>query len=710
MPARSRIFSELDEENGSTLDLHLQDIPPAKRHRTGLNSRFDRMIDAMNATNYSPPKSSSSLYKRSSSNSSYGLPVTPVDPYYGKLRSGVLGEDFSVLKIKISEERNENDQSDQFREPLPPWLCETFSTLHRGHPLRLLLPSSPSTPQTESMKFAGDQKIDHSSMTKEKNILHASPSPRLLHEEPLASSIATRTNGFRATSPRPQEQLSVTPLNVQNVPFLTPKPASSTSASTFPPSPRPLLFALSPRSHAKYIPSDFSILSAETRKTVQNHVHSPARPHFSFALQDISSTLFNHQCSTCILSPPSLPPQTCSDLFTTPGPVYCTSRPEDECQPSLDSPRQDTPPLDIDTDVLQFHWTPFDRKQPALITPTRIHNPVLMAQRNGTFPLSRFRDEFDPHYEGPTREEPRYYNPYPHSSGSPLDPQPARCERRHTITPHPSESGGLPTASSNNDYKISFVNSLHVRPMEELHPEAGSTSYEQLHIQRTPPETERPETPCPFRFRPPPLPLFVPASGKYKTQNPRYGELTMMPLSSEEEEAWQVRGCRSKEEQGSMEQEPEQTLWSSIPLPPNALPAFAPAPGIYISPLHGMNEQEPLREADIGKVKNRLLDALDQALPMVERGNPSNQRLSREKGAAKSRGVEIRPAEGNMKRVSSLRPPKSRTEDGIETAADDSDFGAEKELSQISTESIESWGDQASGLRSSAIATKLQVN
>ncbi|KAJ3800070.1 hypothetical protein GGU11DRAFT_806984, partial [Lentinula aff. detonsa] len=98
MPAKSLIFSELlaeEAENGTNLQQRDATIR-AKRRKIGLNSKFDRMVEAMNVTYRSPKKRQRT---RSSSVSSYGVPQTPVDAYDG-LQIGALGQDFSVIKMR----------------------------------------------------------------------------------------------------------------------------------------------------------------------------------------------------------------------------------------------------------------------------------------------------------------------------------------------------------------------------------------------------------------------------------------------------------------------------------------------------------------------------------------------------------------------------------------------------------------------------------
>lgn len=67
---------------------------------SGLNSRFDRMIEEMNATHRSPTKSGPRR-TRTVSSSSIGTsdpPRTPLDAYSG-LKEGRLGKDFALIKM-----------------------------------------------------------------------------------------------------------------------------------------------------------------------------------------------------------------------------------------------------------------------------------------------------------------------------------------------------------------------------------------------------------------------------------------------------------------------------------------------------------------------------------------------------------------------------------------------------------------------------------
>ncbi|KAJ7096334.1 hypothetical protein C8R44DRAFT_889652 [Mycena epipterygia] len=170
---RARLFSEfLDESimSAPTVSSVSQDAFAKRRKTSGLNSRFDRMVETMNITHRSPVKSARNRAGSTSSASASSVPRTPIDDYDEYHREGRLGPDFSVIKMGASSiPRNkwpkrrhagavpwDQDSSSDITEPPPPpvplpaWLASTFSTLAPKNPLRLLLPrrteSEPTSP------------------------------------------------------------------------------------------------------------------------------------------------------------------------------------------------------------------------------------------------------------------------------------------------------------------------------------------------------------------------------------------------------------------------------------------------------------------------------------------------------------------------------------------------------------------------------------
>ncbi|RPD78051.1 hypothetical protein L226DRAFT_610053 [Lentinus tigrinus ALCF2SS1-7] len=132
----------------------------AKRQRTdGMNSHYDRMIQTVNvlhATSTSAARPRRQRAASSSSTTTYDAPPTPVDASTAFDR-GALGEDFSVLKMdgpRSSVKGHDPFDRSAFDEDppaldvtnhLPPWLRNTITTLGSKHPLRLLLPTAPSS-------------------------------------------------------------------------------------------------------------------------------------------------------------------------------------------------------------------------------------------------------------------------------------------------------------------------------------------------------------------------------------------------------------------------------------------------------------------------------------------------------------------------------------------------------------------------------------
>lgn len=134
--------------------------PLIKRRKTttGLNSRFDRMIETVNILHTSPASSKSSrsggrLRAASSSSASaveFEMPRTPVDAY-SEPHGRRLGADFVVMKMRGRESSGDlgfsaNCGRYAHEEPsscnslsIPAWLSNTLSTLDTHHPLRRLM-------------------------------------------------------------------------------------------------------------------------------------------------------------------------------------------------------------------------------------------------------------------------------------------------------------------------------------------------------------------------------------------------------------------------------------------------------------------------------------------------------------------------------------------------------------------------------------------
>ncbi|KAJ3866564.1 hypothetical protein EV359DRAFT_62205 [Lentinula novae-zelandiae] len=391
----------------------------AKRRKTGLNSKFDRMVETMNATYRSPKKRQRT---RSSSVSSYGVPQTPVDVYEG-LQVGALGQDFSVIKMRNDshmdletedEDTSQVSQNTRCIAPLPGWLSETFTTLTKKHPLRLLLPSSMRDSNAHSASH------DASAPGGPDDLFAFRPPPT-----PTRSSHVLQSPiAFRA--PRSSTEISIpahfaSPMSQFGL-FSTPGPASSiiqpsppnsfmSSAAYSQDQPySPASVILPPAQHhdneyplidnREYV----SVASNEISMEPMNPPASsfapassfldPSLPYNDAAAGNYVEQYFNATIPIRASTPTSMLPTMylgpCSpndrpnyhennfdaasdddidlhpeltNAFTDPGPAYISSRPLYFDAPTDDPPSDPSDPAcEIDYATLNFQWTPFDRK------------------------------------------------------------------------------------------------------------------------------------------------------------------------------------------------------------------------------------------------------------------------------------------------------------------------------------------------------------
>ncbi|KAJ3882123.1 hypothetical protein F5051DRAFT_470012 [Lentinula edodes] len=393
----------------------------AKRRKTGLNSKFDQMVETMNATYRSPKKRQRT---RSSSVSSYGVPQTPVDVYEG-LQVGALGRDFSVIKMRNDsrmdletedEDASQVSQITQCIAPLPGWLSETFTTLTKKHPLRLLLPSSMRDSNAESASQ------DASAPGGPDDLFAFRPPPT-----PAGSSHVLQSPiAFRA--PRNSTEISIPAHFASSTSqfglFSTPGPASSivqpsppnsfvSSAAYSQDQPyNPARVILPPAQHHdnEYLLPDnreyVSAASNEFSMEPMNHPASSFAPASSFLVpsqqfpysdpaagnyveQHFDANIPIHASTpTSMLPTINLGPCSPTDrsiyhennldaasdddidlhseltnAFTDPGSAYISSHPLYFDAPT-DDPSSDPPDpaYEIDYATLNFQWTPFDRK------------------------------------------------------------------------------------------------------------------------------------------------------------------------------------------------------------------------------------------------------------------------------------------------------------------------------------------------------------
>ncbi|KIK67469.1 hypothetical protein GYMLUDRAFT_238751 [Collybiopsis luxurians FD-317 M1] len=397
MPARSRTFSELlAEDAGTSVQTDTFYSPFSrvtdqahrlKRRKTGLNSRFDKMVQAMNVTYQSP----NSSRPRSSSASSFSVPQTPVDAYNG-LQVGALGEDFAILKRDALNNDLEYSKT-RCTAPLPTWLSETFSTLKEKHPLRLLLPTSVRNENVTAR--------DNSQQGDTEDPFAFKPPEALLNaSNTLLSPIAFRN---RIESAEHSTSAYYASLSSRFTPFTTPGPASSIC----PPTPPKSFLSMSSAHDAYHRSLDQSnCVSPHNNSLISITPHitsargssflssSPTRhelhrnfddgpdsyafaPDFSESVSavhefdshnDVSADLPRSIESPCLLDAPSpgdIARHRPEDIkaFSIPGPTYITSRPVYFEAPA-DDPLSDSPDpaFELDYKALDFQWIPFDRK------------------------------------------------------------------------------------------------------------------------------------------------------------------------------------------------------------------------------------------------------------------------------------------------------------------------------------------------------------
>ena len=139
--------------------LFSRDRAPKRRKPESLNSRFDRMIHTVNVIQTPEAEREYKRRRRNSSTSGssslagWEAPKTPMDAY-SELEGSRLGPDFSVIKMKETEELKKKydifrypelhffgSNQDDDAEEVPAWLSNTVATLRPNHPLRDLIPA-----------------------------------------------------------------------------------------------------------------------------------------------------------------------------------------------------------------------------------------------------------------------------------------------------------------------------------------------------------------------------------------------------------------------------------------------------------------------------------------------------------------------------------------------------------------------------------------
>ncbi|TRM69776.1 hypothetical protein BD626DRAFT_475236 [Schizophyllum amplum] len=364
MPSKSRLFSDrADESECSTSSLGVfsnsrssavgpnsrQFVRDAKRRKTGLNDRFDRMVETMGVMHRSPAKTPKNKKRkpRSSSFSSASEALrTPVDDYHD-IQPDNLGKNFSVIKMGTSTgpvQHSVDDDADARTEgwttasppSLPGWLASTFSTLNQKHPLRLLLPRA-----SRENDIQGSASAHASSITKEDDVFAftlpaednrppGAPAMDYNPTVPLKSPFSHDSGPMSLSSLPSRARATSSVIRASDAPFSTPGPAPP-SGCTMPPPPLFNDQQVSQAVRATSRPPTISSLRSKPRLS--------ALPHHAATE---SASALQRSDTDWLLSPPSAdhvpqrptsilqqsPPPTASDLRVryAPTPLVLRSR------------------------------------------------------------------------------------------------------------------------------------------------------------------------------------------------------------------------------------------------------------------------------------------------------------------------------------------------------------------------------------------------
>ncbi|KAJ7901818.1 hypothetical protein B0H14DRAFT_3723411 [Mycena olivaceomarginata] len=393
MSRRARLFSEfLDGSDIGTVTTAptaptvVQDA--AKRRKTsGLNSRFDRMIETLNVTHRFPTHKRA---RSTSSTSGSSVPRTPIDDYGEFHRDARLGADFAVIKMgdRTKGARNikvktpavlsweQSSSSSDIAEPppppvaLPPWLASTFSTLNTQHPLRLLLPRRTNTEPTPSHPIlAQDAESDANPFSFSlKTFLNRLCSRPRLRLDPVNLHLFTVRRLFLAHLSMlflsPPQSLSTPNMLLLSFPYISPN------------QPMPNVFLLSPKDHFSeptyaecaspsvpvaqmYLPEPTYGSGTPSSFAPQRHSTPPIKSSGTKLKAPFADFYPNHAVHGIIQADnPSPNHSAYIDLFSTPGPGHAAP------QVYFDSPTEDpsySDPLEprYELDSLDFRWEPF---------------------------------------------------------------------------------------------------------------------------------------------------------------------------------------------------------------------------------------------------------------------------------------------------------------------------------------------------------------
>ncbi|KAG1816132.1 uncharacterized protein BJ212DRAFT_212771 [Suillus subaureus] len=368
-----------------------------KRRKTlGLNTRFDRMLAQVNVTHLysSDPKTRRKRARSSGSSSisSYDLPKTPVDAYSYEDR---LGSDISVLKMNqrasnpaksplVQRKLKAYRKGSQVQAPtksLPMWLASTFSALEPEHPLRELLPPS----------LAHEDMIEARTRNEPRPYSEEVRTNRMFAFSPFDTDVQENNDAAHGASRPPSADPALCDVGLLPCGRTTVNAVSQTfhleeGTLGFRPFSTPGSFAALQHTVTSNATPNLAC-PPESQKTLAhvkppllshdasvNHANFTSSPVFRPTITEPETYLSSFHRGSPVASndlgshlptPDFQENELMMNIFSTPGPAFTVSRPV-----YFDSPTEDpslSDPLEpesyeLDLDALDFRWQPFLRK------------------------------------------------------------------------------------------------------------------------------------------------------------------------------------------------------------------------------------------------------------------------------------------------------------------------------------------------------------
>ncbi|KAF8798737.1 hypothetical protein BYT27DRAFT_7246471 [Phlegmacium glaucopus] len=306
--------------------------------------------------------------------------------------------------------------------PLPQWLVNTFRTLSKKNPLRRLLPPDASE---------GSGVLHTQTETTAQPIDLSAPGPSFAFDLPDLDRVQAQKKEYLFALP---QTTLIADDDQENwpkpLPFSTPGPASLLGSSVASntafslPIPQKYLSLVSYYADETHIGSDLPSNGSHT--PVYYSDSDPSDPGISYnaCFETFATDKVNSSWN------PSVSEEDCpslfSNIYSTPGPLYCAPRPVHFDSPLKDPMIPDHSRLgyEIDYDAIDFHWKPFDRKN--LVIPDRFQKPIYVsghARSNGASNTSEYEPAVKPIHETNTlnlHTSPRPPSPLPSISPAPF--------------------------------------------------------------------------------------------------------------------------------------------------------------------------------------------------------------------------------------------------------------------------------------------------